>query len=147
MIIDFYKTESEANRLEKVLTDKLSITGTFKSEIDLLKPILSLSNKENLLEYNYVHIPELNKYYFISKVDITQTNIYTLYLSLDVLMSYKEQIKNLKVILKQSTANPYFNGFSGSFDVRTETERLEFENNFNEKGTNILIAVNGADRV
>lgn len=147
MVIDFYKTQSESNRLEKVLTDKLTINGTFKSEIDIINPIISLRSDEQLLQYNYVHIPDLNRFYFIEKVEITQTAIYTINLSIDVLMSYKEQIKDLRVVIKQSNKNPYFSGLTSSHDVRTEVQKLEFENNFNELGTNILIAINGKDRV
>ena len=147
MEIEFYKTESEHNRLEKVLTDKLSISGTFKTELNILKPILSLKNNAEITLYNYAYFPELKRYYFIEKIEITQTNIYTLYLSLDVLMTFKEEIKELKVIVKNSTSNPYIKGFTNSYDVRTDLEKIEFENNFNESGTNILIAINGADRV
>lgn len=147
MEIEFYKTESEHNRLEKVLSDKLSISGTFKSELNILKPILSLKNKPEISLYNYAYFPELKRYYFIEKIEITQTDIYTLYLSLDVLMTFKEEIKELKVIVKNSTSNPYIKGFTNSYDVRMDLEKIEFENNFNESGTNILIAINGADRV
>lgn len=147
MIIEFYKTESEQNRLKKVLTDKLTIEGKFKTEVNILNPIISFSNSSPLTEYNYLFIPELNRYYYVDRVEISQTQIYTIYLSIDVLMTYKEQIKNLKVILKQSTANPYFNEFTDSHDVRTESERKDFKNEFNELGANILIAINGADRV
>lgn len=147
MDIEFFKTESEPNRLEKILTDKLVISGEFKEDVNIINPILSLNARPEIAQSNYIYIPNLNRYYFIDRVEITQTNIYTLYLSLDVLMSYKEQIKELKVILKNSTANPYYNGFLSSHDVRKDLERLEFENNFNEKGTNVLIAINGADRI
>lgn len=147
MVIEFFKTESESNRLEKVLTDKLSISGTFKSEVNVIRPILSMKSNEQLPHYNYAYIPDINRYYFIESIEITQTDIYTITLSLDVLMTYKEQIKNLKVIVKQSTANPYYNGFISSHDVRTDLERLEFEDKFNHLGTNVLIAINGKDRV
>lgn len=145
MKIHFYQTNSENNRLEKVLENELTIEGSFKTEVDVLNPILSVKNK-NVPQYNYCYIPNINRYYFVDKVEITQTNIFTVYLSIDVLMTYKDAIKDLTVVVSSSQSNPYYNGYVEGYDVRTDYETKNFENNFNEDGEIILVALYGADR-
>lgn len=144
MIIEFYRTANENNRLEKTLTDKYIIDGTLKSDFDIINPVIVLKDSV-IARYNYCYIPDLNRYYFIDKIDIVK-NTLNVMLSIDVLMSYKEQIKELNVIVSASESNPYYNNYINGYDVRTDKEILNFENNFNEQGELILIALYGADR-
>lgn len=145
MKVHFYKTNSEFNRLEKVLEDELIIMGNFKGDVDVLKPILTVKNP-TVPQYNYCYIPSINRYYFVDKIEIKEGNLFTVSLSIDVLMTYKEAIKDLTVIVSSSQSNPYYNGYVESYDVRTDYETKFFENNFNENGNIILIALYGADR-
>ena len=144
MNIYFYSTKSENNRLEKVLENETLLSGTMKNSIDLINPVLQVCN--NLMQFNYCYIPSLSRYYFIDKVEITRTHLYTLYLKIDVLQTYKEQIKNLKVVLSASKSNPYYKNYIDSVDVRTDFTTHQFENNFEENGEVILIALYGAER-
>lgn len=144
MNIYFYSTKSENNRLEKVLENETLLSGTTKNGIDLMNPILQVTT--NLLQFNYCYIPSLSRYYFIDKVEITRTHLYTLYLKLDVLQTYKEQIKELKVVLSGSQSNPYYKNYIDGVDVRTEYTTYQFENNFEENGEIILVALYGAER-
>lgn len=144
MNIYFYSTKSENNRLEKVLENETLLSGTMKNAIDLINPVLQVCT--NLMEFNYCYIPSLSRYYFIDKVEITRTHLYTLYLKIDVLQTYKEQIKNLKVVLSGSQSNPYYKNYIDGVDVRTEYTTHQFENNFEENGEIILVALYGAER-
>lgn len=144
MNIYFYSTKSESNRLEKVLENETLLSGTMKNGIDLMNPVLQVTT--NLLQFNYCYIPSLSRYYFIDKVEITRTHLYTLYLKLDVLQTYKEQIKELKVVLSGSQSNPYYKNYIDGVDVRTEYTTYQFENNFEENGEIILVALYGAER-
>ena len=96
MNIYFYKTSSESNRLEKVLEDTTILTGSLKSDFDLNNPVTQVTT--NILDFNYCYIPFLKRYYLIDKIENARTNLYTLYLKLDVLHTYKEQIKELKLV-------------------------------------------------
>lgn len=144
MNIYFYSTKSESNRLEKVLENETLLSGTMKNGIDLMNPVLQVAT--NLMQFNYCYIPSLSRYYFIDKVEITRTHLYTLYLKSDVLQTYKEQIKELKVVLSGSQSNPYYKNYIEGVDVRTEYTTHPFENNFEENGEIILVALYGAER-
>lgn len=145
MEIRFYNTSSETNRMGKTLENETTLTGNFKGEIDIQNPVLQVST--NLLNFNYCYIPDINRYYFINKIEITRTNLYTVYLHIDVLETYKNQIKQLNVIVSNSSnGNPYYNGYINGVDVRTEYETKQFENNFEENGEIVLVAVFGSER-
>ncbi len=145
MQIEFYNTNSEVNRIGKTLTNKTVLTGNFKGEVDLRNPVMTVTT--NLLNFNYCYIPDLNRYYFIDKIEITRSNLYTIMLHIDVLETYKNAIKKLNVIVSQSSNNPYYNGYVKGVDVRTEYETKMFTNNFDEDGQIILLALYGKERV
>lgn len=144
MVIEFYNTTSEVNRIGKTLKNKTVLRGSFKGEFDLCNPVITVNT--NLLNFNYCYIPGINRYYFIEKIEITRNNLLTVNLHIDVLETYKEEIKKLNVIISQSKNNPYYNGFVKGVDVRTDYMTKMFENNFDENGQIILIALYGAER-
>lgn len=145
MDILFYNTSSESNRIGKTLVNETTLTGSFKTEIDIQNPIIQVNT--NLLNFNYCYIPDLNRYYFINKIEITRTNLFTIFLHIDVLETYKEEIKGLNVIVNSSSGgNPYYDGYISGVDVRTEYETKQFENNFDENGQIVLVALYGAER-
>ena len=145
MQILFYNTASENNRIGKTLEDEKSLTGTFKGEVNLQNPVITVQT--DLLNYNYCYMPDFNRYYFIERIEVTRMNLYTIYLKIDVLETYKPAIKKLKVIVSNSAgANPYYNGYINGVDVRTDYETKMFENNFDENGQIVLVALYGAER-
>lgn len=145
MDILFYNTSSETNRIGKTLENETTLSGSFKTEIDIQDPILQVNT--DLLNFNYCYIPELNRYYFIRKIEITRTNLYTIYLHIDVLETYKEAIKKLHVVVSNSSGgNPYYDGYISGVDVRTEYETKQFENNFDENGQIVLVALYSSER-
>lgn len=145
MEIRFYNTASENNRIGKTLEDEKILQGSFKGEVDLQNPVLTVQT--DLLNYNYCYMPDFNRYYFIDKIEITRMNYYTIFLKIDVLETYKNAIKKLKVVVSNSSeANPYYNGYINGVDVRTDYETKMFENNFDENGQIVLVALYGAER-
>lgn len=146
MDIIFYNTSSESNRIGKTLENATTLTGKFKNEIDLQNPVLQVTT--DLLNFNYCYMPDFNRYYFIDKIEVTRTNLYTVNLHIDVLETYAEAIKKLNVVVSNSSeSNPYYDGYINGVDVRTEYETKMFENNFEENGEIVLVALYGAEVV
>lgn len=145
MQIRFYNTASENNRIGKTLEDETTLTGSFKGEVDLQNPVLTVTT--DLLNFNYCYMPDFGRYYFIDKIEITRVGLYTIFLKIDVLETYKNAIKQLKVVVSNSAgANPYYNGYINGVDVRTEYETKMFQNNFNENGEIVLVGLYGSAR-
>lgn len=101
MQIKLYKTNSPAVAISKSLTAELVFTDcTARAPVDLLRPEIILS-ATGLEGYNYMYIPELQRYYFIHPV-MTRNGLFTLNARCDVLMSHATQIRAQSGILERS---------------------------------------------
>lgn len=92
-----YKNSAEPHRVDKQfhLTSVGSIFGIYRDNVSITSmAILIEYNKP--IDFNYIYIPNLNRYYFVTEVTIVRTNLYEISLSIDILMSYKDGIKKLK---------------------------------------------------
>ena len=90
----FYKSTAEKNRMDKsaYLTEIIQSTGTLRRATSIISPEFEfIYNK--VPDFNYVYIPNFSRYYFIDNIVSLRNNVWTLSLSVDVLMSFKEQIK------------------------------------------------------
>ena len=95
MQLYLYKTNDLNNVVDKVLTDETLFNINLKRDTDILRPKIPLAKNTgiDLKAFNYAHIPDLNRYYFINVVESMNNTIDVLFLEVDVLMSYKTQIK------------------------------------------------------
>lgn len=107
MEIKFYKTKSEENRINKVITNEIVLTGELKEECDAVNPALTVSLNPILTTYNYVYIPAFNRYYFINSWKVVNKMlVFTLHC--DVLMSFKNDILTSKAtIIRNKQGNSY----------------------------------------
>lgn len=148
MEITLYTNESEKNKLEKTLDHSILLEGTLRDESSIINPIILISsNKEDIpYMYNYAYIPAFGRYYFITDIESVRTGIWRVSMHVDVLMSYKEQIKNLNVIInnsEQTGANNYLSGEQWITNVKNTTNIVNFPNGLNDNGEFILITAGG----
>lgn len=148
MEITLYTNESEKNKLEKTITNSISLEGNLRDESSIINPIILISsNKEDIpYMYNYAYIPAFGRYYFITDIESVRTGIWRVSMHVDVLMSYKEQIKNLNVIINNSEetgANNYLSGNQWITNVKNTTSIVNFPNGLNDNGEFILITAGG----
>ena len=92
MKIQFYNNMSGINILNK----KLQMVGTeieftLKKDTNIINPILIL---KNYIGGNYCYIPDFGRYYYIDNYNLLSSGMYELYLSVDVLGSYKDDLLN-----------------------------------------------------
>jgi len=104
MDITFYKTKSETNKINKTLSDALTITGSIKDNTNIVSPTIKVQYNANLLTSNYCYIPVFNRYYFVNSVEI-DGDILVIALSCDVLMSFKNDILGSKVRVIRSSSS------------------------------------------
>lgn len=102
MTINLYKTASEVNKVTKVLTDELSLTGELRESSSVITPIIKIED-DDLTDYNYAYIPDFGRYYFITNITSVRNNLWELAMRVDVLMTYATEIKaNTAVIARNS---------------------------------------------
>lgn len=106
MNILLYTNNSEDNRLVKDLTLLATFEGELKEATDVLNPVITLTGiDEHIGSVNYVFIPELGRYYFVTDIESVNNNLWALTLHVDVLMSYQDDILNLYGIIERQEYN------------------------------------------
>ena len=114
MIIDFYLMSEDRNKIGKTLTVLKTITAESNvKDLGLIDTVLFLSTMsvDEIKNYNYLYIHELNRYYFIENVSVTITDLYKLQLHCDLLETYKNDILNSFALINQTgNNNKYYDG-------------------------------------
>lgn len=147
MEIKLYKNLSENNVIGKNLTQIKSVEANLKNDVSVINPTLILNYTANILDSNYCFIPKFNRYYFIDEIIPITGDRCIVKCRVDVLESFKEDIKSLTVILDKSQSiyksNKYLD--DGSFIVENKDFNTiyNFPNGFNDEGTFILICAGG----
>lgn len=139
MEINLYKYNKDPNTINKNLGNPNVISGYMSNDLDIDSPTIKLASYD--LEYNYIYIPVLKRYYFIDDVTIDPNGIWHLKLSLDVLMTFKDEILNATVTITKQKTN---NLDSADYAKRlTKFKTVEITNpfDFDEKVT-LLIGLN-----
>lgn len=136
MDLNLYNTISDNNVFNKILTDKETYQITLKKDTDIINPIIILKS-DVLIDFNYAYINELKRFYFIDSITVASKNIYILNLSVDVLMSYKDDIYNsIGVATFGKDFNPYYDGTYPSLETmdinnfESDIQNFDYEHSF-----------------
>lgn len=143
MQIILYKNSSEPERLTKVISGSVTLSGTVRGETNIINPEILIEGSPDDFpsDYNYAYIPEFERYYYINEVTAFRTNVTMLFMHVDVLMSFKDDIlSNNAIVDKQALAgNMYLNDGSWMHESREFYTIKSFQNGFNDDGEYILI--------
>lgn len=145
MDLTLYVNVSEKNKLTKSLTNELHLTGNLRNESSVTDPVILLQ-VDNPTTYNYVYIPQFNRYYFITDMVSVRTGLWQLKLHVDVLMSFNTQIGELRVVLSDTEkegATNYISGDPWITNVKDTTNILVFPKKLLDSGEYILITAGG----
>ena len=142
MKIDLYKNTSEENAIEKIIVDKKTIEGTLKTTIDITNFSVVFNFFDDWNSYNYVYVEKLKRYYFVDSKRIVNNSLIEYDLIEDVLMSFKDLIRNQNILLTESET-----AFSGSQNNYISENKLTVANSyemndlFNNNKSGVLITV------
>lgn len=105
----FAKLQSDADVIGKTWTDEATIEGKLLFDVDILKPKFVI--KGNVSIYNYVYIPDFDRFYYIDAIQAKTGDLMEISLLCDVLQSHAEDILDNYAILERSESNynDYFN--------------------------------------
>lgn len=145
MTIIFYKTLSKPSEINKILQNDFTINGSFKTDTNIIKPIIKVLNTTNfnIFDYNYCYISELKRYYFIEDITILADKLFFISLSLDVLFTYKNAILSSVGNISRYSQNVQ-SSKKDTIEDYIENE-ISLINPFSEKGTMIMTALNGQE--
>lgn len=112
------RNASEKNKVDKTLTTITTMTGTLKNETSIIDPVIIFEGAlSNLKNCNYCTISEFGRSYFVNNIRSVRNGLIELACHVDVLSTYKSQIREQFAIVKrqQENWNLYLN--DGSFKV------------------------------
>lgn len=115
----FYYNKSDSRYAKKeleVVYDDVELTYIDKT--DITNPIIKLGKAMDPLTYNYVYIPEFNRYYYMSQ-PVYEAGFYKIQLHCDVLMSLYKYYKDRNVIVKRN---------ENLFDRYLQDEKIKVRN-------------------
>ena len=136
--LELYKVTNQPNELTKALNNAVIVNGSFRSEIDSMNVIVEIES--NTYDFNYVHIPSLNKYYFLQNLVHVNAKIIRMQLHCDVLMTYKADIlASYGLVIQGGTINPYYSSIES--ESRQAIRRFAFPYKFNNNGNYVLVTI------
>lgn len=144
MNLTLYYNSSERKVIGKSLQNLGTVTGILKGDATITSPVFILQSNNNYLSgTNYLYWQETGRYYYIDNIELMTGGRMAFYCSVDVLESFKTQIKAQTAIIdKQESRNEtnlYLNDGSFIDTEQTFNEIKNFQTGFNEVGEFILI--------
>lgn len=146
MEIIIYSTDSENNRVDKKLNKILTLNGTLKEQCSIISPsIVIQGNISDISKANYCYIKSFSRYYYINNITIINNNLYRIDCDVDVLMSYKSQIRKLSAVIErqENDYNLYLEDSSFKTQSRDNILTKSFPNGFTTEGNYILAVAGG----
>ena len=114
MKIILYKSIADNRLLDK--SSKITVIDTIdtahiKDDTSIISPSIVLSYKKisTLRKCNYLYIPSMGRYYYVNDIVLKQGGMYELKCHIDVLMTYKGDIRNITTLIlrQENVNNPY----------------------------------------
>lgn len=144
--ISLFKTVSENNRVVKTLTDEKQLSGELRNQTSVLNPSIIIESADNISTYNFAYISEFGRYYYITDIMSIRTNCWVVSMRCDVLMSYKDEIRSMNVILnntQETGLSNYLSSPNWVNLVKTKTDIKTFPKGLSNEGEFILITAGG----
>ena len=144
--IKLYVNKSSNNTVTKELTNETEIEIVFKKDTMIENPVILFRKTESvettIHDFNYCYIPKFDRYYYIESRESMNATTWKLSCRVDVLMSFKTEIKKLKCIVERS--NKYFNTYitDDSYTVqnRTRVQTKAFPSGFGNDSLLLIVA-------
>ena len=116
--IKLQRNNSEANKIGKDLTDISTVSGTLRDGTSIMNPVILIcGDVSDYTKCNYMTISKFDRKYFITDIRSIRNNVFEVSGKVDVLETYKTQIKANKAIIKKQEKvwNLYLN--DGTFHI------------------------------
>ena len=145
MTITFYNNESDRKLLDKKITVVKAVSNAkIVNETDILNPTILISRgfyDQYILKANYLYIDNLKRYYYINNITFVESMV-QIFCSVDILMSYKNEIKNLTctVTRNQNLKNGYLNDDNYNIQAYKQVVCKMFPNAINNDSIILMTA-------
>lgn len=104
MTLGLYENKSDERVLNKSISTVATYEGYLRDESSITNPIVLIEgvfNIGNNSNANYMYLPDYRRYYYITDIIQKRANLVEIHGRVDVLMSFKDEIKNCSGIVKK----------------------------------------------
>ena len=103
MTIILYTNSAPPNKVDKSanLTVVETLEGVLRMPTSIINPTVTIE-RASPVGFNYIRIPEFNRYYFVTGVSSTANNIVSIAAHVDVLMTYNSQIRQMYAVVRRN---------------------------------------------
>lgn len=141
--ITLMNNQQELNKISKNPTTVMTLTGTLRDETDIVNPQIIVEYNGTLTNCNYMHVPEFNRYYFITKIESVRTGLWRIYAHCDVLKTYANAILGTECVVARSESkyNLYLNDSMFKVYANPRLQIINFPQRFS--GSSYVLIMNG----
>lgn len=137
MTLVLYENKSDERVVNKTIDSLQTYEGYLRDESSITNPVIfieGLFNIGNNINANYLFLPDYRRYYYITDIIQKRANLVEIHARVDVLMSFKDEIKTCSGIIRssQNVYNLYLD--DGSLKCYQNKKLLthEFPNGFTD---------------
>ena len=119
MQINLFTCNAERNRVNKsaYLSNRFVLDGALRDSTSAMNISIRVEKSNPVIyHYNYMYIAEFDRYYFIDDISSIRTDLWEISATVDVLMSFKDDILLTNCILdkveNEAVANLYLDDCS-----------------------------------
>ena len=122
-----YNVTDENSKVFKSLLYGYKHKGIFRDNVDLINPVFEMESN-NVLSFNYVYLNMFGRFYFVDSIECVRNGLYRIYCSVDVLMTYREQLKDLQVYVtrQENTYNEYLPDEKLPVEIDNKVEKIYY---------------------
>lgn len=141
-VVTLYHNADEHRVLNKRLSDEREFNIVLKEETSSLNPQIILQSDYDLSTYNYAFINVTNRYYYCT-ITLMENGLFVINMEVDVLMSYKDGIKNLIGLVERVENTDYKNMDIPNNDIITQrgttTKIIKYSRSLDKNNQYVLV--------
>ena len=141
-VVTLYHNADEHRVLNKRISDAREFDIVLKEETSSLNPQIILQSDYDLSTYNYAYIDVTNRYYYCT-ITLMENGLYVINMEVDVLMSYKDGIKNLIGLVERVEITDYKNMDIPNNDIITQrgttTKIIKYSRSLDKNNQYVLV--------
>lgn len=125
MEIKIYKTNDDNRVVNKSLELLTTKNVVLKDNVDIMNPTIILKYNKSLFEnMNYFYISEYSRYYYLKSKECMGSLHYSITLSVDVLMSFKDSFINTPMLINRTSDKAKRNLELADSNIQTSAQKI-----------------------
>lgn len=125
MEIKIYKTTDDNRVINKTLELLKTTNVVLKDNVNISSPAFILKYEKSLFEnMNYCYISEFKRYYYIINKECLDSIRYSITLSCDVLMSFKDSFINTSMLINRTSNKVNSNKELSDSHIQTTSQKI-----------------------